>query len=68
MPLNAAWSPNDAQIVPRRRKIQPSARATGMREPNADHGQPERLARVGPADGQDVREGEDERRREQPRR
>ena len=33
IPLNAACSPNDAQTVPRRRKIQPSARATGMREP-----------------------------------
>ena len=31
IPLNAAWSPNDAQIVPRRTNSQPSARATGIR-------------------------------------
>ena len=64
--MNAACRPNDAQTVPRRRKIQPSARATGMREREADHREPERLAGVRPGDGQDVREGEDQRGQDEP--
>ena len=49
MPLNAACRPNDAQIVPRRRNSQPSARATGMREPKPTTASPNASVGVGPA-------------------
>ena len=44
-PLNAACSPNEAQIVPRRTNSQPSASATGIRPSERHDGQPERVAR-----------------------
>ena len=65
--MNAACSPNDAQIVPRRTNSQPRARATGTRPANATNACWNASPALSPGDRDDVGEGEHERAQDDAR-